>query len=239
MKKKKLLYMGIGVFIFIIIAVILVKLYPTLELYYTAKRTGQEVVTVSDSSGNESKVLTAKRPDSPTIPPDALEEDEMSNSYSMEMQTSGYLEYTLTDVHFYDSFEESGVNPSDLMRSDSVTQLLDKYMFMVADFTITSNEAVPWYELNDGSMGFLMDVNPCELRILNGGNSIPEEVLCYFSNHPPISDTSTDYYGFTLENGESMAMQIGCLVPSRSVEDQSVCLVLGPTNLGYVYKLFD
>lgn len=149
------------------------------------------------------------------------------------------MEYTLTDVNFFGSVEEAGVDPSELMRSESVTQLLDQYQFMVADFTITSKGAVPWYEMNNGSMGFLLHVNPSELTVLNNANFIQEEVLCFFSKHPPISDTSTDYYGFTLEDGESIDVQIGCLVPPRAIEDQSVCLILGPPDLGYVYRLFD
>ena len=125
------------------------------------------------------------------------------------------------------------------MRSDGVTQLLDEYQFLVADFTVTSHGAVPNYELNNGSQGFLMDIGPYELAEVEGQYTIPSEVLCYFSAHPPISDTSTDYFAFTLEDGESLDFQIGCLVPSQIVEDQRVCLILGPTDSGLVYDLFD
>lgn len=84
-----------------------------------------------------------------------------------------------------------------------------------------------------------MDIGPYELPEVEGQYTIPSEVLCYFSAHPPISDTSTDYFAFTLEDGESLDFQIGCLVPSQIVEDQRVCLILGPTDSGLVYDLFD
>ena len=49
MKKKRAFFVGGAVVLFIIAAVVLVKLYPTLELYYMAERTGQDVITVTNS----------------------------------------------------------------------------------------------------------------------------------------------------------------------------------------------
>lgn len=149
------------------------------------------------------------------------------------------MEYTLIRAMFYDSVEKSGIEPSKLMRCEGVTQLLDEYMFLVADFTVTSQGVVPDYQLNDGSKGFLMDVGPYEYPEHGEQYMIPGEVLCYFSAHPPISDTSTDYFGFTLEDGESLDFQIGCLVPPEAFESQRVCLILGPTDSGLTYDIFD
>ena len=239
MKKKRALFVGGAVVLFAIAAVALVNLYPTLELYYMAGRTGQDVITVTNSEGETSQVLGIEDYTPPTIPPDALQEGSKGTTHSFPLDSGGSLDYTLNDVHFYDSFADSGIDPSELMRSDGVTQLLDEYQFLVADFTVTSHGAVPNYELNNGSQGFLMDIGPYELAEVEGQYTIPSEVLCYFSAHPPISDTSTDYFAFTLEDGESLDFQIGCLVPSQIVEDQRVCLILGPTDSGLVYDLFD
>ena len=49
MKKKRALFVGGAVVLFAIAAVVLVNLYPTLELYYMAGRTGQDVITVTNS----------------------------------------------------------------------------------------------------------------------------------------------------------------------------------------------
>lgn len=243
MKNRKKLFCALGaVLLFAVAAIVLVKLYPTLQLYYMAERTGQDVITTTDESGNESLGLGIKKQPEPTISPDVLKGEIKGTSYSFEQYTGGTLEYTMNDVHFYDSVDDSGIDPGELMQSQSVVQLLDSYMFFVADFTVTSHGAVPNYELNDGSKGFLMDLNPCAMLEYEGQETISGtsgEMLCYFSAHPPISDTSTDYYGFTLEDGQSLNFQIGCLVPPQEVESQSVCLVLGPTDLGYIYPLFD
>ena len=239
MKKKRALFVGGAVVLFAIAAVVLVNLYPTLELYYMAGRTGEDVITVTNSEGETSQVLGIEDYTPPTIPPDALQEGSKGTTHSFPLDSGGSLDYTLNDVHFYDSFADSGIDPSELMRSEGVTQLLDEYQFFVADFTVTSHGAVPDYELNNGSQGFLMDIGPYETPEVEGQYTIPSEVLCYFSAHPPISDTSTDYFAFTLEDGESLDFQIGCLVPSQIVEDQRVCLILGPTDSGLVYDLFD
>ncbi len=239
MKKRKLLFTGGAVLLFVIIAVASVKLYPILQLHYMAKRTGQDVITVTNSEGEVSQVLGVEDYTPPTIPPDALQEGSKNTTYDYPFDGGGSLEYTLHDVHFYDSVADSGINTAELMSSEGVTQLLDEYMFFVADFTVTRHGAVPDYQLNDGSEGFLMDVNPYEYPEYEGQSMIPGEVLCYFSAHPPISDTSTDYFGFTLEDGESLSFQIGCLVPPEVVDDQRVCLILGPTTSGLTYDLFN
>ena len=57
MKKKRALFVGGAVVLFAIAAVVLVNLYPTLELYYMAGRTGQDVITVTNSEGETSQVL--------------------------------------------------------------------------------------------------------------------------------------------------------------------------------------
>ena len=150
MKKKKFLVICGAVALFAIAAVVLVKLYPTLELYYTAKRTGQDVITVTNSEGETSQMLGIQDYTPPTIPPDALQEGSKGTTHSFSLTSGGSLDYTLNDVHFYDSFADSGIDPSELMRSEGVTQLLEEYQFLVADFTVTSHGAVPDYELNNG-----------------------------------------------------------------------------------------
>lgn len=57
MKRRKALCVGGAVLLFGIAAVVFIKFYPTLQLYFMAEQTDQQVITVTDPDGNEKQVL--------------------------------------------------------------------------------------------------------------------------------------------------------------------------------------
>ena len=239
MKKKRALFVGGAVVLFVIAAVVLVKLYPTLELYYMAGRTGQDVITVTNSEGEVSRALGIENYTEPTIPPEKLQKGGQGTSYCFDLETGGSLEYTMNGLKFYDTIEDANLPEDELAVGESLEKISQGCQILVGEFTVTSQGAVADYEMNDGSMGFLVDINATETQEDPDHYRIPGEVLLYFSAHPPITETSTDYFGFTLKDGESLDFQLAWLIPNRAIEDQRAFLYVGTVDLGYTFDIFD
>lgn len=82
MKRRKALCVGGAVLLFGIAAAVFIKFYPTLQLYFMAEQTGQQVITVTDPDGNEKQVLGVENYTEPTIPPEKLQKGGKGASYS-------------------------------------------------------------------------------------------------------------------------------------------------------------
>jgi hypothetical protein len=239
MKNRKALFVGGALLLFCVAAVVLVKLYPTLELYYMAEQTGQDVITVVNSEGEVSHTLGIENYTEPTVPPETLQEGGQGTSYSLDLGTGGSLEYTIHNLQFYDTLEDANLPEDELAVEESLEKISQSCQILVGEFTVTSHGAVPDYEMNDGTMGFLVDINATETQEDPEHYRIPGEVLLYFSSHQPITETSTDYFGFTLKDGESLDFQLAWLIPNQAIEDQRAYLYVGTMDLGYTFDIFD
>ena len=239
MKRRKALCVGGAVLLFGIAAEVFIKFYPTLQLYFMAEQTGQQVITVTDPDGNEKQVLGVENYTEPTIPPEKLQKGGKGTSYSFSLETGGSLAYTINGLTFYDTIEDANLPEDELAVGESLEKIVQNSQILVGDFTVTSQGAVPDYEMNDGSMGFLVDINATETQEDPDHYRIPGEVLLYFSAHPPITETSTDYFGFSLNDGESLDFQLAWVIPNQAIEDQRAFLYVGTVDSGYTFDIFD
>ena len=158
-------------------------------------------------------------------------------SYTTPGLGGGLFEYTLHDVKIYDSAESAGVPVSECTTVYEEDETLQAQKFMVFDMSVKNLGEKPGPH-DDPDAPFCLDMWVLYTEEGLSGNS-GGAYECYFSEHPPQTPTSTNYYHFALEIGEEMDFQYGVSVPDELLKSQGFVLCLGSYENEHFFNPFD
>lgn len=157
----------------------------------------------------------------------------------MDPPKEGSMEVTLRSKQVFDSIKDSGLDTSECVIPQMVVDKPELYVCLLLDIEIKNIDAKlkPGF---DEELPFLIsdlfpitEVNPDrpELGKYYAGT-------IYFSDHPPITDTSTDYYHYNILPGETKNYQVGIIAPKADYENDNLWLSVG-AGFGLFFELFD
>lgn len=239
-RKKKLCISCLLIILGLVGVILLFVYYPTLNLYFLAYETGQEVILYTDKNGKQQQGLGPKNTPVPESSGDT--EGGKGSSYIDEVLNGGRIKYTIEDVTFYSTMREAHISPEECVPMPSLDEYRDTSPFMLVTFEVENIDA----KLNaDDEIkdAFILNVwADVDLNILNEDereNLYFGAEICYFSGHPPITDTSSDYFYFSLGQGQTEEFQIGIFMEQSVYDAQAAYIGIGTRSEEKYFNPFD
>lgn len=234
---RKRLIIGSSICIGCFLAVVLCINYPAVDLYL--KSLGPAAFGADAGSNGESFLSNEEDSQNEALPspvPSQIPVNQGAVSYITPGMHGGDFKYTLHDVKIYESIEATDISASECTPHFSEDTSLQKGKFMVYDMTVENLGERPGI-YDDLEFPFVLD-----LWVMYKDIDISQGVPayeCYFSQHPPQSPASTNYYHFALEPGDKMDFQYGVSVPDELLEKQGFVLCLGSYKDEQYFNPFD
>lgn len=186
--------------------------------------------------------LQGGEPKFQSLPDVEITDKEVGETHPMVMDTwvTGNMEVTLLKKQVFQTVEESGIDPAECIDFSFFLEEPEKYVFLLLDVEVYNIDAV-LDEGFDEELPFLIS-GFFPITEVNEDNPEMGSYGCeiiYFSEHPPITSTSTNYYHYDIAPGERLRCQMGIMAAKVDYENQNLWLSIGGLTTGNYFELFE
>lgn len=157
----------------------------------------------------------------------------------MDPPLEGSLKVSLLKKQAFDSIADTDIKETECTIPKIVSENQDLYLFLLLDIEINNIDAKLMAGFDEKLPFFISDFFPImELNPDNPQLGTSYTGIVYFSEHPPITDTSTNYYHYNIEPGKKLKCQMGIFAPKIDYENNNLWLSIG-AGTGLFFELFD